>query len=238
MVIILVPIMATHRVNSQSTLPRATEINGPSLRRRYLLCLDNLPGLERIEIFDTDTGSPCIVWQGRLARELLHSNYLGYTGLGSKVLPCSKTLVWHLALAAAGINVALERQPKTDLCQLHSRLTRLGLELPNPHRHIALTLFEQSNVHFSHEELLCLFELESPFLSNARCTDCLSDLVAWQVIQKIEVAKVGVFYDSNTEPHLHVFDELTGTLYDAPLQGVIKATKRHAHQPSDLAALI
>ncbi|MEM7278266.1 MAG: hypothetical protein AAF385_09085 [Pseudomonadota bacterium] len=227
MVIILVPIMATHRENSQSTLPRAAATKDPSSRRRYLLCLDNLPGLERIEILDTDTGGTSIVWQGRLARELLDSNYLGCTGLGSKVLPCSKTMVWHLALAAAGINVALRRQRKTDLCQLHTRLTHLGLDLPNPHRHIALTLFEQSNVHFSHEELLCLFELESPFLSNARCTDCLSDLVTWRVIQKIEVAKVGVFYDSNTEPHLHVFDEQTGTLYDAPPQGVIKAINLH-----------
>ena len=151
----------------------------------------------RVQVVDCRDGFQVFDWRGYVARHLLNSGELDREQARlCGCYPCTKTKAWHLALVAAAA-----RTVYTGLSPLHQRVT--GLLLSNPsHHHTA-------------DDVGTLLAAECREVAGDALAACLDDLVARNVVQRIDVDAQNVFYDVNTRPHEHVFDPVTRTLADA-----------------------
>ena len=103
---------------------------------------------------------------------------------------------------------------------------------------IARLLFAKPGQHFSTQDVACLFLLECPSLvfTEGRLAACLDELAYWGVIQRIEVDGENIFYDINTNPHLHVYNSRTRELRDANLQGILHVDSEASNSSLELVA--
>lgn len=166
--------------------------------QRYRVDVSTRP--HRVRVFDRGASTPLFDWRGVAARHLVRSGAIPEELCAEGSHGCDKSLVQHLALAAASANVAL----------------------PRPHAWVAGILHAHPERHLPEEDVLSLALLEAPSVGARRVLECIDDLVRWQIITRIAVDAAHVFYDIETEPHLHVFDASTGELRDAPANGVLR----------------
>lgn len=167
-------------------------------RHRYRLEISRRP--HRVRVHDNRSATPLFDWRGAVALRLVESGAIpaGLSSDGDH--RCDKSLVMHLALAAASMNVAL----------------------PRPHAWVAGILHSHPERHLSQDDVVCLAALEAPNVNQRQVLDCIDDLVRWRLIARIVVDTDHVFFDIVTEPHLHVFDARSGELRDAPTDGILR----------------
>jgi len=101
--------------------------------------------------------------------------------------------------------------------QLVERLKRSGLR-PTQQR-LALTdlLFLEHDRHVSAEELHQEAIAQGVSVSLATVYNTLNRLQAVGLLREVVVDSARSYFDTNLEPHAHVYNEHTGELFDAPL---------------------
>ena len=199
---------------------------------RYQLFISNPPGKAvAIRIYDGMLNRILLKWQGEIARRLLDADILPYAARCDGCRRCDKDLIHKLTIAAAAIAATLEADDRNEFLQ--RRLEKLDRRLSGFHAHVASLLFAHPERHFGHEEVVCLLSLNNPCVSRRRIFEHLDDLVRWQVIQRINVDDDHVFYDINTDPHLHIYCRRTHELVDAPRDGVVQIHSAVVYPPSD-----
>lgn len=204
---------------------------------RYQLFVSNQPGdAVAIRVYDSMLKRIIVKWQGEVARQLLESEVLPCDGKAFGCRRCDKALIRKLTLTAAAIVAAIDTEQSAD--RLRRRMHDLDIGLTPFHSHIARLLFAYPERHFAHEEVICLLTLQNPSVNQKRIANHLDDLVRWHVIQRIDVGRAHVFYDTNTRPHLHVYCPQAHELHDAPDEGVLRVAGRRlsAIQSADVAA--
>ena len=188
---------------------------GPDVRYEISV-LDGRFGLFAVRIFDLEQQQDLVTWQGAVARHLLVSGALPIGGASR--FGASKSMVWHIVLAAAAFSANEELETPPPLAE---RIGHLGIELTGSEARLARLLFEYPGQHLSRDDVICLCSLRYP--GTGHCVPALLDrLVDAGVIQKIEIDRKNVFFDLDTRPHVHVFNRSTLQLFDAPTQGVIQ----------------
>lgn len=180
---------------SAAAVDQAPDTAGP---HRYRVEIRRHP--HRVRIHDRHSTTPLFDWRGAAALHLVESGAIPGHLCNEGSHACDKTLVMHLALAVASMNVAL----------------------PRPHAWVAGILHSHPDRHLSQDDVVCLAMLDAPNVGNRRVIECIDDLVRWRLISRIDVDAEHVFYDIVTEPHLHVFDASTGELSDAPSEGILR----------------
>ena len=191
----------------------------PSDERFRLLVSCHRGSETALHVYDRQDRRVLMKWRGEIARRLLSTAGLPERIRTSGSHPCGKTLLKCLSLAAARIELELARGQA-----LSDRLAALREDIPPPHRRVAETLFGYPGKHLSEQQIISLLHLQYPCI-DARCVaSLLDDLVAWEIIQRVEVGANRRFYDIDTRPHLHVYCAETDELSDAPGSGVIHAT--------------
>ncbi len=163
-------------------------------------------------------------WRGEQAQRLIESDVLGCDCLSCPVKECDKRCVRELMLVAAGIQMELEQRRLSDTMtdRLTHRLGELEVRLPPFHERIAVLLFGEPGQHLSDSDVHCLTHFRYPFIDDEKTATVLDDLVRWRVLQRIDAGENGVFYDTETRPHLHVYCTRSGELRDAPASGVLQ----------------
>lgn len=78
---------------------------------------------------------------------------------------------------------------------------------------ITSVLFERGT-HLSAEELFQLVNAENPNVSKATVYNTLGLLAEKGIVRAVIADPARVFYDPNTDPHHHFYDEATGKLTD------------------------
>lgn len=191
---------------------------------RYRLVVSNPEGCEvNVRIYDLQRRRIVRSWRGELARRLLDADVPGYRCLSCPVQDCDKRCVRELMLVAAGIQMELERYPiAATVDPLQHRLLELDVRLPAFHRRIAALLFGLPGKHLSDTDVHCLTQCRYPFIDDEKTATILDDLVRWRILQRIDAGANGVFYDTDTRPHLHVYCTQSGELRDAPASGVLQ----------------
>ncbi|MEM9058099.1 MAG: hypothetical protein AAGD86_11515 [Pseudomonadota bacterium] len=199
---------------------------------RYALYTDRSAEGASLRIVDRTDGSLFMQWHGDLAEALLNHPDLALPSGPRGCKACSKAAVWDIALAAAGISVALG-EPQAPLPGLLAgRLEKRSISLPRQHEQVAATVFCHPDAHLSLADVYCLMTLNNPAVRETAVHECLEDLVSWSLLQRIEVDNEHVFYDTDMQPHLHLFDPESGNLTDAPANGVLTADAPTRHQPA------
>lgn len=165
---------------------------------RYRLLVMNCPDSgARIQVVDRERECQLFDWSGYVARHLLDSGDLDRLALcRCGCHPCDKEVVWHLALRAAA-----------------ARSVYAGLS--PTHRHVARILLQNPSHHHTSLDVQCLMAAERQPMTGQAINTCLSDLVRWNMLQRIVVDTDNVFYDVVTKPHPHVFDPVSRSLRDA-----------------------
>lgn len=219
---------------------------------RYHVIMVRPPGNDvALRVFDHNLSRVLLDWKGAVVRHLVESGALPTELCKNGCYACDKSFVWHLILAGAatqmaldqigvlqsGLNKVLRKQlscptsmaigkrknHQTPSAALADRLDELGIQLTAPHKFLAKMLFAHPGHHFSEQDVCCLLRLKFPplVLPDHRVTACLDDLARWRVIQRIEVDTQNIFYDIITTPHLHLYDSRTRELRDADAEGII-----------------
>jgi len=203
------------------------EVTNTPVMDRYQVYITDHPGdIAAVRVYDSLLKRILLTWRGVVAREIIDSGMLPFCVRAVGCHGCDKGMIQKLTLTATAISIALDQGEKPD--ELRRRLAQLDRRLPAFHQHIARLLFANPGKHFAHEEIVCLLTLQNPCACRERIDTHLDDLVAWEVVQKVVVGGDRVFYDINTEPHLHVFDPVSGELADAPSAGVLQAVNLHS----------
>lgn len=192
---------------------------------RYRVVVSNADDCDvTVRVYDLKGRRIVGSWRGELARRLMDSDVLGYSCLSCPVEECDKRSVRELMLVAAGIQMELERCPlagkKSD--PLGIRLRELRLSLPAFHERIAALVFGLPGQHLSDNDVHCLTQFRYPSIDDEKTATVLDDLVRWRVLQRVCAGENGVFYDTDTRPHLHVYCARSGELRDAPASGVLQ----------------
>lgn len=150
-----------------------------------------------IHIVDSDSGANRFRWAGYEARYLFGlprlAALLGRPGRHS----CAKADVQELALAAAAAHTRLEG-------------------LPNLHRRVLALMYRQPGHHHTTDDVTCLLGLAGCVVRSNDVAACLEGLVAWRLLQRIEIDRDNVFYDIDTRPHVHLYCPISRTLRDVP----------------------
>ena len=188
--------------------------------RYQLYIVDKEGKSSAIRVYDRLRSRILMMWQGEVARRLIDSSLLVAGPDCGSCQRCDKNLVRRLALAAASIATDIDHKNGAD--RLLRRLQRLNRDVSPFHAEIAGMLFAYQHRHFAHEEIVCLVTLHNPSICRQRIEDHIDELVQWNVIQRIAVDAGRVFYDINTEPHLHVYCPRKQELHDAPTDGVLR----------------
>lgn len=192
----------------------------------------------RIEVQDRLSNQTLFDWSGSIASHLIESGALPPQTSPVDTHYGDKGFVQHLSLLAASAELAGQEPAETvpasrrrdphaarpariRWSRLSARLRRLGASLGRDDMAVAKLLFSKPGQHFSTDDVACLLQLRDRPLPSHRIDAALDRLTALEVIQRIDVAPGRVFYDIDTRPHLHLYDEKTGELYDAEVDGVI-----------------
>ena len=197
---------------------------------RYRLQIE--PDEPAILVYDADLKRTLFEWTGLIARDLLRSSALVSARTGSAV-PVGKAFVRSLTLAATAARINLDQgrsdsKERSDLQvrklpdrRLERRLGGRELSLSGSHLCIARILFERRGEHLSEDDVTCLALLGCPSVKLETVRSCLADLTRWRILQRVVVDEDNIFYDTETRPHLHVFDPVRRRLDDAPQRGVV-----------------
>jgi len=98
-------------------------------------------------------------------------------------------------------------------------LKGLGVNTTNPRVRIAELILGRRE-HLSAEQVFALVNQMRPRISRATVYNTLNLFVDRKLLQTV-ISQAGVtLYDPNTEPHLHLHDLETDTLYDIPLDAI------------------
>ena len=205
-------------VSSQPGSEPDTPLRAPS---RYRLYVSDQPGLlAQIRVYDRSLRRVFLKWQGELARRMLDSEALADMHLSNGCHDCDKALVRSLVLAAAKLSLLPASGGRSE--DLARRLRHLGRPVPLLTRKVAALLFQHPGHHFEESEIVCALTSDNLICHAGAIQRALDELVQWDVIQRIEVDEINVFYDIDTRPHVHVFDAGTRVLSDVPASGVLK----------------
>lgn len=168
-----------------------------------------------------------------------------------------KTFLQHLALAAASAQMALDcgaatrgtavRRPATSTgamkplatprwSRLDARLRRLDTTLGGPLKYVARLLFSHPGQHFSTADVCCLLAMQGLPVANRDVGGWLDELASRGITQRIDVSADSVFYDTDTRPHVHIYNHETGELRDATVHGVITSESRKLSATLEVAA--
>ncbi len=93
------------------------------------------------------------------------------------------------------------------------RLTKAGIPPTRQRLAIAEVLFARP-VHLSADQILARVRERMPEVSRATVYNTLKFFREKNMVRELVVDPERVFYDSNTEPHYHLFDVRTGELSD------------------------
>ncbi|MGA0314079.1 MAG: iron response transcriptional regulator IrrA [Alphaproteobacteria bacterium] len=93
-------------------------------------------------------------------------------------------------------------------------LTSAGLRPTRQRLFIGRTLFERGNHHFTPEDLHAELVNEGLRVSLSTVYNNLHKFTSAGLLREVVVESGKTFFDSNTNPHHHFFDEDTGSLYD------------------------
>lgn len=93
------------------------------------------------------------------------------------------------------------------------RLRRAGIPPTRQRMAIAEVLFARP-VHLSADQILARVRETMPEMSRATVYNTLKLFREKNMVRELVVDPERVFYDSNTEPHYHLFDVRTGELSD------------------------
>ncbi len=74
--------------------------------------------------------------------------------------------------------------------------------------------------HLSAEQILALVNAEGRELSKATVYNTLKLFVEKRLVREVIVDPEKVFYDSNTDPHHHLYDTETGKIIDIDAMGI------------------
>lgn len=193
---------------------------------------------------DCRTGARICGWRGEVAAQLLDCGLLPPARGTVASCEADKAFVQDLALAAASAQMALDsaapapataarrREAPTDTpmsltgerwSRLEARLRRLDTTLVGPLRLVARLLFSHPGQHFSPADVCCLLAMRGLPVSSRDVGTWLDELAARCITQRIDVGSDRVFYDTDTRPHVHIYDQETEELHDATVQGVIRS---------------
>lgn len=187
---------------------------------RFRVLVSCQPGSETaLHIYDRLDSCVLMKWRGEVARRLIYTAGLPESVRAGGSGTCSKTLLQQISLAATRIELEMSRDHALD-----ARLLSLRDDVPPPHRRIAELLFGHPGKHLSEHDVVSMMLLQYPCIDRQSVPPLLDDLVAWGVVQRVEVDAHRRFYDIDTRPHLHVYCPETNELRDAPGSGVIHIT--------------
>ena len=93
-------------------------------------------------------------------------------------------------------------------------LTSSGLRPTRQRLVIGRTLFEGGNLHFTPEDLHAELANEGFRVSLSTVYNNLHKFTSVGLLREVVAESGKTFFDSNTTPHHHFFDEDTGSLYD------------------------
>lgn len=99
--------------------------------------------------------------------------------------------------------------------QIADRLRAAGIPVTLQRLAIANALFERP-VHVTAEQLLRQVKASVPETSRATVYNSLKLFVDKGLLKEVVVDPHRVVFDSNTEPHFHLYDVVTGDLTDVP----------------------
>lgn len=128
----------------------------------------------------------------------------------------------------------------TELHHIADRLKHAGL-LPTSQRVRIATAIAALPQHFSAQELQQAVNRDGPEICRATIYNSLRLFVAHGLLQEVHVDPQRTLFDTNTEPHHHLFDPATGALHDLPL-GAIELKDRTLipgkTRPEDVAFIV
>ena len=101
--------------------------------------------------------------------------------------------------------------------ELMRRLKRSGLRPTQQRLALADLLFLEQHRHVSAEELHHEAITHGVSVSLATVYNTLNRLQAIGLLREVVVDSARSYFDTNLEPHAHVYNEQTGELFDAPL---------------------
>jgi len=93
-------------------------------------------------------------------------------------------------------------------------LASAGLRPTRQRLFIGRALFERGNHHFTPEDLHAELVNEGLRVSLSTVYNNLHKFTSAGLLREVVVESGKTFFDSNTNPHHHFFDEDTGSLYD------------------------
>ena len=93
-------------------------------------------------------------------------------------------------------------------------LASAGLRPTRQRLVIGRALFERGNLHFTPEDLHTELVNEGLKVSLSTVYNNLHKFTSAGLLREVVVESGKTFFDSNTSPHHHFFDEDTGSLYD------------------------
>lgn len=99
--------------------------------------------------------------------------------------------------------------------EIADRLRAAGIPVTLQRLAIANALFERP-VHVTAEQLLRQVKASVPETSRATVYNSLKLFVEKGLVKELVVDPERVVFDSNTEPHFHLYDIVSGTLTDVP----------------------
>lgn len=109
--------------------------------------------------------------------------------------------------------------------QIPQLLRSYGIQPTSQRVEIAHVLFEncgqeadRPNEHLSADAVLERVNADYPRVSKATVYNTLRLFEETGLVRTVVVSASKVFYDANTEPHHHVFDEASGELRDLPAE--------------------
>ncbi len=214
--------------HNPSGLAGSTPADGGNSR----YCLLISPADPTIRVYDAVLNRPFLEWTGPIASELLRGGSIP-NAQSDRQMAVGKAFIRSLMLAAAAAQTELDRGrpgswedgdlqiPKLPDRTLERRLGARELSLSGSHLCVARILFERRGEHLSEEDVTCLALLVCPSVKVETVRSCLVDLARWRIVQRVIVDEDTVVYDTETRPHLHVFDPVRRRLDDAPQRGVI-----------------
>lgn len=108
----------------------------------------------------------------------------------------------------------------TDWDQIEQVLENHGIRSTSQRVDIAKILLAKPQ-HLSAEQVLAQVNTEDELVSKATVYNTLNLFVDKGLIKQVVIDSRYVFYDSNTEPHYHFYNEDTGLLQDIEDKGMI-----------------
>ncbi|MEM7432981.1 MAG: hypothetical protein AAF351_13760 [Pseudomonadota bacterium] len=174
-----------------------------------------------VQIDDIRRNRPIASWRGSIAERLRRAIPLPAVADPIGGYRCDKEYVQALMVHAAALSEAA-KCGAPDLDEVSQRRWHRTRPLRAPlHNRILQTMLDHPGHHFLRDELVCLLLLTFPCIDIEAIDEHLDDIVDWGLAQRIEIDAEHVFFDTNTAPHLHLFNPETRVLIDAPNRGVV-----------------